>query len=300
MLVSCRDALASTDVDTLKSFLARYPGGRPASQVKDRLRRLTRKQGRPSRRVVLTVTAAVGALGVLACVIIWLQVANDSKSDEGFMRKAEPNAIKSQDRLAGGSLQKPLPGGPQSTEVAQTIVAQTVVLYEEDPKEPNGHRYAGSAVWRTETVTRGANQPPEVIVRADIDIPDRKMTMKLTLQSTIDRTLPASHTIEVVFKLPPDFAHGGIQNVPGVLMKASEKARGTPLAGLGVKVTDGWFLIGLSAVEPEMKQNLELLKGWPWLEVPIVYTDGRRATIAVEKGNPGDRAFSAGFAAWKQ
>src|SRR2546421_1476484 len=32
-------------------------------------------------------------------------------------------------------------------------VAQRVVLYEEDPADPQGKRYVGSAIWRTETVT---------------------------------------------------------------------------------------------------------------------------------------------------
>ncbi|HEY2134982.1 MAG TPA: hypothetical protein VGH49_03785, partial [Xanthobacteraceae bacterium] len=179
-------------------------------------------------------------------------------------------------------------------------VAQRVVLYEEDPADPAGKRYVGSTVWRTESVTAGAGQPPETVVRADIDIPERKMTMKWSLRRNLDKTLPASHTVEVVFTLPPDFPHGGIQNIPGVLMKQSEQARGVPLAGLAVKVTTNYFLIGLSAVDSEMQRNIQLLKERPWFDVPIVYNDGRRAILAVEKGTPGERAFNDAFAAWKQ
>ncbi|HYW59545.1 MAG TPA: hypothetical protein VE909_03400, partial [Xanthobacteraceae bacterium] len=91
-----------------------------------------------------------------------------------------------------------------------------------------------------------------------------------------------------------------VQNVPGVLMKESEQTRGVPLAGLAVKVTDGYFLIGLSAVDSEMQRNVALLKGRPWFDVPIVYNDGRRAILAVEKGTPGERAFGDAFAAWRQ
>jgi hypothetical protein len=193
----------------------------------------------------------------------------------------------------------PNPNANQSTQ-AGADVAQRVVLYEEDPEDQNGKRFIGSAVWRTETVTRGANQPPDLVVRADIDIPDRKMTMKWVLQRNNDKSLPASHTVEVVFKLPPDFVHGGVQNVPGLMMKPSEEMRGVPLSGLVVKVMEGYFLIGLSATDSEMQRNIELLKTRPWFDVPIVYTDGRRAILAVEKGNPGDRAFNEAFAAWKQ
>jgi len=184
---------------------------------------------------------------------------------------------------------------PAPSPQAGADVAQKVVLYEED----NDKRFVGSAVWRTETVPRAGNQS-DVVVRADIEIPERKMTMKWTLQRNVDKTLPASHTVEVVFTLPPDFAHGGVQNVPGVLMKDNEQTRGLPLAGLAVKVTDGYFLIGLSAVDSEMQRNIELLKTQPWFDVPIVYADGRRAILAIEKGTPGERAFNAAFSAWKQ
>lgn len=155
-------------------------------------------------------------------------------------------------------------------------------------------------MWHVETVSPGANQPLETVVRADIDIPERKMTMRWTLQRNLDKAMPASHTVEVVFTLPPDFPHQGIQNVPGVLMKENEQTRGVPLSGLAVKVTDGYFLIGLSASDTDQQRNIALLKDRPWFDVPIVYADGRRAILAVEKGTPGDRAFAQAFQAWKQ
>jgi hypothetical protein len=188
----------------------------------------------------------------------------------------------------------------QPNQQAGADVAQKVVLYEEDPEDPGGKKFVGSAVWRADTVARGANQPPDVVVRADIDIPERKMSMKWTLQRNVDKTLPASHTVEIAFTLPPDFVHGGVQNVPGVLMKDTEEKRGLPLAGLAVKVTDGYFLVGLSAVDSEMQRNIQLLKEQPWFDVPLIYNDGRRAILAIEKGTPGERALNAAFAAWKQ
>jgi hypothetical protein len=58
----------------------------------------------------------------------------------------------------------------------------------------------------------------------------------------------------------PDFPHGGIANIPGVLMKQSESTRGVPLAGLAVEVTTNFFLIGLSSVEADRARNIQLLK----------------------------------------
>ncbi len=185
---------------------------------------------------------------------------------------------------------------------SQTVapVAQKVVLYDEDPSAPQGKQYVGTVVWRTEEV-RGANgQMGDLAIRADIDIPERKMKMTLSFRRNNDQSLPASHTVELNFVLPPEFDGGGIANVPGILMKSNEQARGTPLAGLAVKVTDNFFLIGLSNVESDRVRNLQLLKERSWFDIPLVYTTQRRAIIAVEKGEPGERAFSDAFAAWGQ
>jgi hypothetical protein len=175
-----------------------------------------------------------------------------------------------------------------------------VVLYEEDPADPNGKRFVGTAVWRTETKPGAAGRPPELAVRADIEIPDRQMSVTWSLRRNTDQSLPASHTIEIVFNMPNDSQSGGIQNVPGVLMKQAEQTRGVPLAGLAVKVTPGFFLIGLSALETDMQRNIQLLKERSWFDIPIVYNNNRRAILAMEKGTPGEKAFNEAFASWKQ
>jgi hypothetical protein len=248
---------------------------------------------------------AAVALGLvsLAAVLVWqwqpmVSAVRGLAASRNAAAPTAPNAAaparpKITDRI--GANDAPAPG-----QQAAADVAQRVVLYEEDPSDPAGKRYVGSSVWRTESVATAAGQPPETVVRADIEIPERKLTMKWSLRRNLDKTLPASHTVEVVFMLPADFPHGGIQNIPGVLMKQSEQTRGVPLAGLAVKVTNGFFLIGLSAVDSEMQRNLQLLKERPWFDVPVVYNDGRRAILAVEKGTPGERAFASAFTAWKQ
>ncbi|MDR3468554.1 MAG: hypothetical protein P4M07_21690, partial [Xanthobacteraceae bacterium] len=179
-------------------------------------------------------------------------------------------------------------------------VAQKVVLYDEDPADPQGKRYTGSVVWRLDQVAAANGQPADVAVRADIDVPDRKLKMTLSLRRNTDASLPASHTAELTFTLPPDFTGGGVGNVPGILMKSSEQTKGTPLAGLAVKVTDGFFLIGLSNVEADKARNIQLLKERSWFDIPLVYTSQRRAILAIEKGAPGERAFNDAFAAWGQ
>jgi uncharacterized caspase-like protein len=189
---------------------------------------------------------------------------------------------------------------PKATSDAVAPVAQRVVLYDEDPSNPKGKQYVGSVVWRTEPIKATGNQKADIAVRADIEIPDRKFKMTMSFRRNTDSSLPASHTAELAFILPPDFAGGGVGNVPGILMKPNQQARGTPLAGLAVKVTDGFFLVGLSNVDADRQRNEQLLKERSWFDVPLFYTNRRRAIIAIEKGAPGEKAFKDAFGAWSQ
>jgi hypothetical protein len=212
-------------------------------------------------------------------------------------------ATKIPDRLEAGppaGKAQPTLANVPATGVPAAAVAQKVVLYEEDPQDPQGKRFVGSAIWRTERVSPGPGQPPEIAVRADVEIPDRKLAMTWSLRRNTDKSLPATHTVEIVFKLPTDFPAGGISNVPGILMKQAEQTRGVPLAGLAVKVTNEFFLIGLSAIEADRDRNVTMLKERAWFDIPVVYNNNRRAILAVEKGTPGERVFAEAFAAWKQ
>jgi hypothetical protein len=83
-------------------------------------------------------------------------------------------------------------------------------------------------------------------------------------------------------------------------MKQAEQARGTELAGRAIKVTNTFFLIGLSAVDTDVQRNEQLLKDRSWFDIPIVYANGDRAFLAMEKGPPGDRAFAEAFAVWEK
>ena len=189
-------------------------------------------------------------------------------------------------------------GLPAAANAPAAAVAQKVVLYDEDANDPQGKRYVGSAIWRTETISPGPGLAPEMAVRADVEIPERRLRMTWSLRRNTDKNLPASHTIEVMFTLPADFDQNGVNSVPGVLMKTTEQARGVPLAGLSVKVTNGYFLIGLSAVDVDVQRNISLLKERDWFDIPIVYASGKRGILALEKGTPGQRAFAEAFRAW--
>ncbi len=267
-------------------------------------------------RVALTLLILAG----LAGVIVWqwpnmrslYQSARTPAAsprvvvDDTQPTKTRPNKVPDRLEQTGGSpaaspqttLAAVPPTGPAATPGA--TVAQKVVLYEEDPADPQGRRFVGSAIWRTERVSPGSGQPEEVAIRADVEIPDRKLTMTWSLRRNTDPSLPASHTVEILFRLPQDFPPGSVTSVPGILMKQTEQTRGAPLAGHAVKVTDSYYLIGLSSFDADRESNLRMLKERGWFDIPVVYSNKRRAILAVEKGTPGDRAFAEAFAAWRQ
>jgi hypothetical protein len=114
---------------------------------------------RPSRELIRALTAAVVGLALVA-VLAW-QWRNMVDLYRGMRapavetaREAPPSSARQKitDRIEPGGQSSTAPAPPTQTAAA---VAQKVVLYEEDPADPNGKRFVGSAIWRTETVTPG-------------------------------------------------------------------------------------------------------------------------------------------------
>ncbi len=273
------------------------PPGAPHEDEHDAYTRPPRDWSRVVKIVLLLlVVGGVAAAGywqrntVMSMVANFRSAAPATKPQETAQPAARPKIA---DRVGGDT-------APSNANAPAASVAQKVVLYDEDANDPQGKRYVGSALWRTETVSPGPGLAPELAIRADVEIPERRLRMTWSLRRNTDKALPASHTIEIMFTLGADFPEGGIGNVPGVLMKQNEQARGSPLAGLAVKVTNGYFLIGLSAVDVDVQRNIQLLKERDWFDLPVVYTSGKRAILAIEKGTPGARAFEEAFRAWGQ
>jgi hypothetical protein len=269
----------------------------PRSRIGADGEREAKRPGRSGAAFPFKSAIAVGVVLILAgAAILWGKSAVNGVSG---LFKSQQVAEAPKDSSA--PLSKPKisdrVGQPSSQDVTAPV-AQRVVLYDEDPSDPKGKQYIGSVIWRTEQIKGAGGQTPDIAVRADIDIPDRKFKMTMSFRRNTDSSLPASHTAELTFILPADFSGGGVGNVPGILMKSNEQARGTPLAGLAVKVTDGFFLVGLSNVDTDRQRNIQLLKERSWFDVPLVYTNQRRAIIAIEKGAPGERAFNDAFAVW--
>ena len=179
------------------------------------------------------------------------------------------------------------------------VVTQRAVLFEEDPADPKGgSRLGGTVNWHSESGAAAAGGVG-VLVKADVEIPDRRLSLTMSLRRNTDHAMPASHVVEFKFAMPSDSSYGGVAKMVAIQMKQQlEQIRGAVLAGMVAKVTAGYFLVGLSATDFELRRNLTMLKERSWIEIPFVYVNGTRAILDIEKGTPGERALSDAFVAW--
>jgi hypothetical protein len=280
------------DDPSMSPYRARELSARPLSA---RRSALFSGAGNPRRKLV---AAAIVALLVLAAAFKGPSIVASlgGRSDNATESAASDRSALSKliDRISSEPL------GASSPDAAAPSAPQRVAFYEEDQGDPAGKQYLGTVVWRIDNVSPSPGLAPHIAIRADVEIPERHISVRWSLRSNDDDALPASHTIELMFKLPPDDPHGGISSIPGVLMKTTESTPGDQLVGIGVKAAPNLFLISLSPAEADMQHNVQLLKERPWFDIPVAFDDGRRAIIAVEKGPPGERAFAEAFAAWEQ
>jgi hypothetical protein len=240
------------------------------------------------------------------------RITADLESQQQAAQDAEPVEPQPTEPIPGEPA--PTPGaepgpttGPAPTPPATTApqeqsspavapVAQRAVLYEESPDQQAGTAVPGTSVWRLVTVDNGAGQEPQI--RGEIDIPNRNIKLVLLISRNADTTLAASHTIDMQFTLPPDFSNGDIRSIPGVLFKATSEAGGSPLLGFSAKVMRGFFAVGLKNDPESVATNNRLMTEGAWIDLPLLYDNGRRAVLTIELGTPGQQAFDEALAAW--
>lgn len=57
--------------------------------------------------------------------------------------------------------------------------------------------------------------------------------------------------------------------------------------------------MALNDTKAEVETNLGLLRSEQWIDVPVVYANGRRALITMEKGVAGDKVFDEVIKVWQ-
>lgn len=171
-----------------------------------------------------------------------------------------------------------------------SLVEQRAIYYFQGSEGQAGQAVDGTATW-TEITKDG-----RPAIQCTLRIAERDVTVMLTIYKNYDEALPASHLVEVQFA--GTLSESTIQRVPALVLKQTEQARGQPLAGAAVPVTNELFWIALSDDKDEVARNIQLMREGSWFDIPILFGDQTRALITFEKGIPGDKVFETVMASW--
>ncbi len=191
-------------------------------------------------------------------------------------------------------------GTENAAAAAQPAGSEAAILYEEGAGADGADlAHSGAVTW---TVIREPipNGPDQTVLQGQSSVAPNGVGFSVTIRKNTDETLPASHTIDLFFTVPADYAFGAITNIGGLLMKANEPERGDALIGAAAKVTDGFFIIGLSEAENDRTFNLDLLQSRGWFDIPLLFDSGKRGILTLAKGNTGTAAFIEAFASWDE
>src|SRR5258707_11129113 len=197
---------SSRDIPRPPSAIARQDDGRNRVQPFPRVIRAEREPEHPlmsawsaprnSNRIVAMVVLALLVLALAGAAYWWGQDIVASIRGASSPARTADQVAPTEGSTRGKSAER-APSAPSASEGA--LLAQKVVLYEEDQTNPNGTQFIGSAVWRTERVAPGPGQKPDVVVRAEVEIPEQKVSVRLSLRRNDDKQLPRSeeHTSEL-------------------------------------------------------------------------------------------------------
>jgi len=191
-------------------------------------------------------------------------------------------------------------GAATGTDEQTTLpVGQRAIFYQERTGSQAGTAEAGAAIWSVVQESPGGDLPPEPAIRAEASIPELGLTMEMTIRRNADDTFPASHVIELLFRVPGTFEGRGIADVQRITFKGTEQDPGNALIGVAAALDTNIFLIALTDAKTAIDTNLNLMRREEWIDIPMQYVSGRRALITLEKGIPGEKVFNEVLSAWE-
>lgn len=288
-----------------------------------------REKRRPNRKPIYAVAGALGLVVVAAIATLAFLRRNEPPAVSGQrpaaaerpQSPAPPQASKTEDRVTTGQSDQPARPAPPAQPAPQQpppaqprppvgqaqppaqppiAVANRLVMAMEGTDRPeNVVVRQGAAVWRTELVAGAQGQPPQLAIKAALDVPEAKMRGEITIQRNRDPAFPASHTIQVQFTPGQESEFGAVRNLSQIELRQTENQAGYPLAGQGIAVVENLFLLALAQVEPALSRNIEMMRTRPIVYVEFQSAAGRRGAMVIEKGVSGQQAFDEAFRSWQ-
>ena len=171
--------------------------------------------------------------------------------------------------------------------------SQSLLLEASDSGTTGAVPFSGTVEWSKGTDETGL---PTLIGKASI--PARNLGVELLIRKNSDPSLPASHLMEINFKVSDSFIGGSIAGLPGVLLKNEELVQGAPLIGASARVVGNSFLFALSASAGDVANNVNMLMQRKWMDLALIYATGKRAIITLEKDATAQALFTEVVQAW--
>jgi hypothetical protein len=171
--------------------------------------------------------------------------------------------------------------------------SQSLLLEASDDGTTGAVPFSGTVKWSEGTDESGL---PTLIGNADI--PARNLGVDVLIRKNSDPSLPASHLMEITFRVSDSFIGGSVAGLPGVLLKNEELVQGAPLVGASSRIVGNSFLFALSASPEDTTANNNLLTSRKWMDLAVIYATGKRAIITLEKDAQAEAMFREVFDAW--
>ena len=230
--------------------------------------------------------------------------ADERLTPEPALSGTEPLALaatpdgKTEERLgvpANGEAADNAEAAVAAIDPANVAGSQSLLLEASDDGTTGAVPFSGTVDWSKGTDETGL---PTLIGKANI--PARNLGVDVLIRKNSDPSLPASHLMEINFRVTDSFIGGSVAGLPGVLLKNEELVQGAPLVGASARVVGNSFLFALSASAEDTTANNNLLTSRKWMDLAIIYATGKRAIITLEKDANAEAMFKEVFEAWGQ
>jgi hypothetical protein len=253
------------------------------------------------RRMVVFGALLLGTVAAIAALAVrW------KDNPEDYIRASRPAPAQDADAdTSSGKIVDRVGGSATGTATTQQSsrspaaddtlpVAQRAVMIIEAPDEPQRVKtFSGTTVWRFEATAN----PPALVGEAEIG--DLGLRASLRITRNLDARLPATQILEIRVSPKADSEAPAIKAIDTPQMRQEDRTTGDGLAGVPTPITENFFLVGLSNVEPMASRNLDLIKSRGWYDIPILLTNGRLAKLTLEKGSSGERLLNQALQVWK-
>lgn len=158
---------------------------------------------------------------------------------------------------------------------------------------------AGNVAWNEIESSPQPGAPAEPAIRGDVVIPTERFRATVTLRRNLDKTLPATHLLELLFV--PDEAGGSsaVASVERVTFLQSTESRGDALVGTIVKIADNIFVVALADIPEARRLHETLFRNPDLIEIQFTYFSGRRSALRLVTGKTGGEVFANAIDVWE-